>query len=159
MNCGSKQRKSMARRQAACRSGPTCNFGSKKWHPGNAPHASILVPTSQPLHLPACSDSYTPQHLSQGWLFWPLFRRVDIFCEFCTEILKMLGSLHKLNWIMLKMDSPAIINDMFSHVYLEIIQIIKICDRTGMVHKNWKWSRSSRWVKICKVGDLAWFFL
>ena len=91
-----------------------------------------LPTTSQP----ACSDSYTPQHLSQGWLFWPLFRQVDIFCEFCTEILKMLGSLHKLNWIMLKMDSPAITNDMISHVYLEIIQIIKICDRTGMVHKN-----------------------
>ena len=85
---------------------------------------------------PACSDSYTPQHLSQGWLFWPLFRRVDIFCEFCTEILKMLGSLHKLNWIMLKMDSPAITNDMFSHVYLEMIQIIQICDKTGMVRKN-----------------------
>ena len=91
-----------------------------------------LPTTSQP----ACSDSYTPQHLSQGWLFWPLFRRVDIFCEFCTEILKMLGSLHTLNLIMLKMDTPSIIKDMFSHVYLEIIQIIKICDRTGMVHKN-----------------------
>ena len=76
-------------------------------------------PNSQPLRQPACSDSYTPQHLSQGWLFWPpLFRRVDIFCEFCTDILKMLGSLHKLNWIMLKMDSPAIINDRFSHMFL-----------------------------------------
>ena len=83
------------------------------WSPAPPP------PNSQPLRQPACSDSYTPQHLSQGWLFWPpLFRRVDIFCEFCTEIMKLMGSLHKLNWIMLKMDSPVIINDMFSHMFL-----------------------------------------
>ena len=90
-----------------------------------------------PPNLPAVTATHLNTSLRVGYFGrQPLFRRVDIFCEFCTEILKMLGSLHKLNWIMLKMDSPAIINDMFSHVYLEIIQIIKICDRTGMVHKN-----------------------
>ena len=78
MNCGSKQRKSVARRQAGCQSGRVCNFGLKSdtremrgvWsackHFGPNSSAGFYPP-------PASNDSYTPQHLSCRGLFWLLY--------------------------------------------------------------------------------------
>ena len=74
MNCGSKQRKSVARRQAGCQSGRVCNFGLKSdtremrgvWsackHFG--PNSSARASTP---HLPAMTATHLNTSLVEGY--------------------------------------------------------------------------------------------
>ena len=74
MNCGSKQRKSVARRQAGCQSGRVCNFGLKSdtremrgvWSACKHFGPNFSARASTP-HLPAMTATHLNTSLDKGY--------------------------------------------------------------------------------------------